>query len=281
MTQDTSDASMALGVMDADALKKAEEKVLKQKARGEDLNPRVAALADSMWNGEKDTQGISAIIKRNNQPANLKIEMIECNEELKPLISSFVMKRDESLKQVQGAIARSAYPLVKLTEEVFKKEPNIKSLGDLCYDTLALLADANSKILKVRRKAVQTQVRYGYRSLCVVHPKTDVSKYLFGPNLSARIKGATDAARLRQNRRFQPYPTRGFRGYGEYYSKLEDQNKKETDFCEIINNDNALSKNFSDNGFRSQRQGTRHVPTQRQGTRKSTQTIGGGVIDIR
>ena len=91
----------------------------KQKAKGEDLNPQVASLADAMWNGEKDSMGISQILKRHNQPGNLRIEMIECNEELKPLIGSYVMKRDDTMKQVKGAVARSAYPLVKMTEEAF------------------------------------------------------------------------------------------------------------------------------------------------------------------
>ena len=45
--------------------------------------------------------------------------MTECNEELKPLIGNYVMKRDDTMKQVKGAVARSAYPLVKMTEEAF------------------------------------------------------------------------------------------------------------------------------------------------------------------
>ena len=199
-----------------DMIDRFEKKVKKQSLKGEDINPRFAGLANTMWNGMKEASTIGAIMKKYPCPGNVQIEMVEINPEIEPPPFHVGKKRDNALKQVQGAIARASYPLLKLTESILKKETDPDSLTDLCYDTLALLSDANGKALKIRREAIKAQVNPGYKSVCSVTPQTDVSKWLFGPRLDQRIKGSVDGNKIRRrgNPRFHPYG-RGSRGYGE------------------------------------------------------------------
>ena len=194
---------------------KFEKKVKKQGLKGDDLNPRFAGLANTMWNGAKEASTVSAILKKYPCPGNLQVEMVEINPEIEPPPYHLGKKRDNSLKQVQGAIARSSYPLMKLTEAVLQRETDPEKLTDLCYDTLALLADANAKVLKVRRENLKAQVHPGYKSICSITPQTDVSKWLFGPRLDQRIKGSVDGSKIRRRGtpRFHPYGRS--RGYGE------------------------------------------------------------------
>ena len=142
--------------------------------------------------------------------------MVEINLEIEPPPFHLGKKRDDSLKQVQGAIARSSYPLMKLTEAIIQRETDSEKLTDLCYDTLALLADDNNKVLKVRRENIKAQAHPGYKSICSITPQTDVSKWLFGPRLDQRIKGSVNGSKIRRRGipRFHTYG-RGSRGYGE------------------------------------------------------------------
>ena len=262
-----------------DMIKKFEAKVKKQAMKGEDMDPRFAGLANTMWNGMKEASAVSAILKKYPCPGNVTIEMVEINPEIEPPTYHLGKKRDNSLKQVQGAIARASYPLLKLTESVLKKQCDPDTLTDLCYDTLALMADANGKVLKVRRESIKSQVKPGYRSVLGITPTTDVSKYLFGPRLDQRIKGSVDGNRIRRgDGRHHPY-ARG-RGYGEF----KNRNDFENTYCHgnspilasPILASECVTKNFKSlNVFsqRSRQQATNEKTPRGSHTRKNAQEL--------
>ena len=150
------------------------------------------------------------------RPRNVLCHKVDVNLEVMNGLGKFAKNKDAKLRGIQGNIARCVVPALKIVEGVLSKEMNESQIIETALDAVTLLASANGQLNQVRRDTLKSGLQPHYQSLCHMENGDGTSQWLFGDNLSDRIKSAAQGGKVTRQRGpygfMQPF-ARGRRGY--------------------------------------------------------------------
>ena len=174
---------------------------------GPPLEKEVADTVNAIWSERRDPKIVKQIGEKYPKPANVCCQKVDINSDVLNGISKTIRARDTKLRAIQGSIAKSALPAVKMVEGLLAKDTAKSEMVERALDMVTLLANANSQINQFRRDALKPGLQVKYQSLCQPEPSTDCSQLLLGNNLNERIKNATQSTKI--TRKF-PAGNQGF-----------------------------------------------------------------------
>ena len=169
----------------------------------------VANLTNSIWKG---SHKISELYEKVGRPSNLEVFKVDVNEEFMLTMGEDSNKpvrvRDLKLRTSQGAITGAAWAVTNTLNSLTKLENATDSdkivkeilpdLVDANVSALKFLAHANAQVNNFRRQNLKSLINSKYHGLCK-DSTTIPSSFLFGDNLSERLRAMGQAVRVSRN----------------------------------------------------------------------------------
>ena len=172
----------------------------------EDGPPTESSLAktiNEIWCEKRDPKKVKQILEKYPKPQNVNCHKVDINVDVQNGLSRNAKNRNAKLRTIQGSVARCAVPALKIAEGVLTNKLTKSQLVERALDTVTMLAGANSQLNQFRRDALKFGLQPRYQSLCKLGEGEDGSQWLFGSNLSDRIKSAAAGGKVTR-KPFQP-----------------------------------------------------------------------------
>ncbi|XP_046553072.1 uncharacterized protein LOC124262610 [Haliotis rubra] len=167
---------------------------------------------------------IKTVMDRYKRPENCEgLTVPRINEEIWHQAKAHTKSKDLKSQHLQGLLIKAMIPLVQITDSLMAvvtdgKELDIKGTMRKAMDTIRLLAAAHADLNTKRRESFKQDLSGPYKRLCSASGPT--TKYLFGDDLTKRIKEISEANRLGK-KIFQPNSRDKPKGKSYQYHRYE------------------------------------------------------------
>ena len=171
-----------------------------EEENGPPVDGKLAKIANAIWSQGRNTTIMKETFWKYPRPENVSCYKVDVNDKiLQGLTRNQTAKnRDSRLRTAQGTVARACLPAVKIAEAVMDrtKEISRKSIMSMALDTLTLLSDTNQVVNQLRRDLLKPGIQPRFQSFCKLPKSADATQFLFGDNLSERIKAEAQGGRV-------------------------------------------------------------------------------------
>ena len=134
---------------------------------GEPVSTSLADLVSQIWMKGRDTEVMKELYSIYPRPGNVPIHKVDLNPELMGPVGKFGRARDMKMRAIQGNIARSCVPSIRIADALLKGESvSEQSIMDMTMDTITILAGVSESLNQMRRDAIRPSLDKKFQPVC-------------------------------------------------------------------------------------------------------------------
>ena len=169
-------------------------------ATGENLQPKLAEIANKRWGRKMAPDKLKELISKHLTPANCT-EMIipRVNPEIWAQMKAHKRRTDLRITNIQQSLQKASVAILQSGDSILKTPSGLadsvkKELVTHNIDAVALLGHAANELSLLRREQIKPTLKPEYYPIC----NTDIpnSQLLFGDDLAKRVRDAQDTSKL-------------------------------------------------------------------------------------
>lgn len=163
-----------------------------EEKKGEKIDDGWAKIIDKQWSNSKTVDKLKPLMEKYVVPKNCqKLTILDMNEEINKLLSSFQKKNDRRYKGIQKALRTAVCGALTLVDAAVSTTTSPEKLTQqqiyqVGIDIVALLGRVNTDISDIRKKHAVSVLKPEFKCL-TTQTKSSNSK-LFGENVSKVLK---------------------------------------------------------------------------------------------
>ena len=177
---------------------------------GPSVDSNLADLFKSLKESGLSTDKVATKAKEHPRPENCNMETRKVNHEIwSSILNTKDRNLDLQLQKSQKLITKSSYAMLKIADSAIKAKKDkhkrkevLKTIIKNATDAIAFAATAHKHNENLRRELMIKKLAYDQRAIAKDVPPED--KFLFGDNLSKRIKDSAGIGKLKMNKKFYP-----------------------------------------------------------------------------
>ena len=192
------------------------------------VSDELASIVNDLMSNGVSEETLKDQKEKHNRPENCTyLTVPKVNEEIWHHANEDFRSKDIKLQRIQHNLVKGTTVIVQLMNKTLAAVQNNVAVSrsellDGFSDAISLLTSANYEINTRRKELWKPEVDLTYKSLCTANKP--VTTFLFGDNLSQKVKEMTDAKKVHSNiynnrsytrgNRTHPYANRPFLGRG-------------------------------------------------------------------
>ncbi len=191
---------------------------------GPEIQEDIAASINAMWKKGRDKVKLKELYTKYPRPSNVCTQKTDINDEVLQSIPKGAKSVDMKLRSVQTGISKTAVTMVTSIKRLMNYSEPVKRqpVVDVALDAITILGSTNAYLNQVRRDLLKPHIHPKYQELCKPKASVDTSQWLFGTDVSERIKKQTQGGKISKKRgrggRYNPYiPYQAYQAqFGKY-----------------------------------------------------------------
>ena len=193
----------------SDFFQNLSENLTEDEAVGPDIDAGLAGLVHQMLSVKISSNGTKERCEKFPKPKNCKfLEQLKVNPEVWTVLGKHLRRQDLILQESQKLLLKSSIPVIKAIEVIHKSKvdkipvDHLELIKTLC-DSVAFVGASNFGLVKARQDFIKPALPSKWKGLCFA-PEKLPEKFLFGDNLSDRMKEISETNKLTNSFSSQP-----------------------------------------------------------------------------